>query len=176
MQKFESTRNKTGMRYSSDTNEFKFWEVFDSKFHNSVVALKMWLSDRLLGFQKRTVTRSTKPRRLEGDKHHLTTKSFALHFFARKLPLFASCAVTWHDSIKAKQCNLLLSVYWGDRNVSCLFRLSWINSLTFHSQPYRQRSNILRREILQNDHSFLRSNHQSWAICCFYIEQWLMLY
>ena len=41
MQKFGSTRNKIGFKYSMDLNELYVREVFVSKFHTSVVTLKI---------------------------------------------------------------------------------------------------------------------------------------
>ena len=55
---------------------------------------------------------------------------------------------------------------WDIAIFMILLILFWINRLTCHRHS-RQRSNILRREILQMYHSFFHSNHQFWAICCF---------
>ena len=41
VQKFGSTRNKSGLQYSLDLNELIVREVFVSKFHTSVVTLKI---------------------------------------------------------------------------------------------------------------------------------------
>ena len=57
---------------------------------------------------------------------------------------------------------------WDIAIFMILLILFWINRLTFLQQS-RQRSNILRREILQTDHTLLHSNYQ-FAIDCLAID------
>ena len=78
-------------------------------------------------------------------------------------------------------CHFLLLSRW--QCFMIVKRLSWINSLTFHYllwnyqyQSRRQRSNVLRRVILQKENTFSHSNHQFWAIGCFWIQQSLIIF
>ena len=78
MQKFESTRNRMGIKYSPSSNELSVREVFLSKFHTSVVALKICDWER---FQKWIVTNNTTPQLQNRGKSHWA-KSSALHFWS----------------------------------------------------------------------------------------------